>query len=191
MVEKLRSEGVVIAFDANFRPQLWPDASAAREARRRIMPLVDIALPSIDDEDRLWGSADGQAHARRWLDAGAREVAVKLGKDGCLVATATTMTTFPTAAVPPRDTSGASDAFNAGYLHARMMGASRVIAAVAGNDLARWVITRPGALPVRDPEAPYADWSGHWLSTSRDKQKSSRSARDQLDGRAFPDQVDC
>jgi 2-dehydro-3-deoxygluconokinase len=57
--------------------------------------------------------------------------------------------------LPPLDTSGAGDAFNAGYLQARLRGADPKEAALAGHSLAGWVIQRAGAIPPRDAEAHY------------------------------------
>jgi 2-dehydro-3-deoxygluconokinase len=50
----------------------------------------------------------------------------------------------------PVDTSGAGDAFNAGYLHARLSGATPTEAANEGHRLAGWVVMRPGAIPPQD-----------------------------------------
>ena len=49
------------------------------------------------------------------------------------------------AAPPARDSTGAGDAFAAGFLAARARGADPVEAAVAGHDLARSVLLSPGA----------------------------------------------
>jgi 2-dehydro-3-deoxygluconokinase len=50
----------------------------------------------------------------------------------------------------PVDTSGAGDAFNGGYLAARMDGASVEDAVMAGHRLAGWCVMRSGAIPARD-----------------------------------------
>ena len=48
-------------------------------------------------------------------------------------------------APPARDSTGAGDAFAAGFLAARMRGAAPVEAAMAGHALARSVLFSPGA----------------------------------------------
>ncbi|MGA7809197.1 sugar kinase, partial [Bradyrhizobium sp.] len=43
-----RSRGGKIAFDGNYRPRGWSDAAAARRAFNEILPLVDLALPTLE-----------------------------------------------------------------------------------------------------------------------------------------------
>jgi len=53
----------------------------------------------------------------------------------------------PPSKVTPVDTSGAGDAFNAGYLDARLRGEPPHLAARQGHKLAAWTIARRGAIP--------------------------------------------
>ena len=62
----------------------------------------------------------------------------------------------PEEVLSPVDTSGAGDAFNSGYLAARIRGESPDAAARAGHALAGWCVMRSGAIPARDGSAPYA-----------------------------------
>jgi 2-dehydro-3-deoxygluconokinase len=60
-LDAVRRQGGRIAFDSNYRPLGWPDADAARAAFTMIMPRVDTALPTLDDERRLFGDKDAAA----------------------------------------------------------------------------------------------------------------------------------
>jgi 2-dehydro-3-deoxygluconokinase len=151
--DAVRARGGKIAFDGNYRATLWPDVASARVARNRAIAGCDIGLPTLDDEIAIDGGRDAAACAARWRALGAREVTVKLGARGCLVETGEIVA--PPAAVTVVDTSGAGDAFNAGYLHARLAGADVREAALGGHRLAGWTITRPGAIPARTDDAPY------------------------------------
>ena len=157
-VTKVRSNGGKFAFDSNFRPALWSDRSSALCASMQLASLADIGLPTCSDEAQLRDvECSPQAIANEWLHAGAHEVVVKTGHDGCVVATGHEVEQVP----PPRpvnvlDSSGAGDAFNAGYLSMRMNGASPRSAAEAGHAVAGWVVQRRGAIPAIDAEAPYA-----------------------------------
>jgi 2-dehydro-3-deoxygluconokinase len=120
------------------------------------MPHVDIALCALDDCTSLFGDTDPNVATERWRSAGVSEVVVTEGGAPCLVIGKET-TLVPARAAPDVvDTSGAGDAFNAGYLHARLHGQTPEIAAQSGHDLAAWIVGLPGALPARDENAPYA-----------------------------------
>lgn len=148
----VRARGGRVAFDGNYRPALWADAGEAAEVRDRALACADIGLPTLVDEIGIDGPTDAGQVAARWRRHGVDEVVVKLGAEGCLLNGATI---GPRTIRSPVDTSGAGDAFNAGYLAARMTGSAPMAAAQAGHALAGWVITRPGAIPPRSGDAPY------------------------------------
>ncbi len=50
-----RQRGAKVVFDNNYRPRLWADVQTAREAYRRVLAEVDIALLTEDDERALFG----------------------------------------------------------------------------------------------------------------------------------------
>lgn len=144
---RVRRRGGEVAFDPNYRPACWKSAGDARAAIAEIAPLVSIALPTLEDERMLWGDDTPQAAAARWREFGAREQVVKVGADGALAVSATAETLVP--ASPPRsivDTTGAGDAFNAGYLGMRLRGGSQLEAARLAHALAAIVIEHPGAI---------------------------------------------
>ena len=145
---RARARGAKIAFDGNYRPRLWASAAEAAAARDAAIAVCDIGLPSLDDEQALSGAANAEAVAARWRAAGAAEIIVKLGARGCLTPGGELVP--PPHAITPVDTSGAGDAFNAGYLHARLDGNPPPAAALAGHRLAGWVVSRSGAIPARD-----------------------------------------
>lgn len=149
---RVRARGGRVAFDGNYRPRLWSDAATARYWRDRAIALCDIGLPTLADEVEMGEADDAADAARRWGAGEGREIIVKLGGDGCRVNEALIPVPQTLAVV---DSSGAGDAFNAGYLHARLSGASPQQAALAGHRLAGWNIGRRGAIPPRDADAPY------------------------------------
>lgn len=154
LCEAVRANGGKVAFDGNYRARLWPDAATARRWRDRAIALSDIGLPTLADEVEMGEADDAAAAARRWGAGEGREVVVKLGAEGCLV---DGEVVAPPAKLSVVDSSGAGDAFNGGYLHARLAGRSPREAALAGHRLAGWNIGRRGAIPARDADAPYAD----------------------------------
>lgn len=152
LAASVREAGGKVAYDSNFRPQLWPSLDEARRYSQLAMASCDIGLPTNVDECELAGSLmEGADIASRWRQAGCSEVVVKAGEHGC---------TYSDTVTPPRnhdaqvvdvvDSSGAGDGFNAGYLASRHRGDNPEAALHAGQQLAAWVIGKKGAIPKRE-----------------------------------------
>ena len=154
-LQAARQAGALIAMDSNYRPHGWgQDAERARSVFERFWRLADIAMPTLEDEQRLWGDADEQTTASRLRRLGAREVVVKLGARGAFVAGEGFGQLVPAEkGLQVVDTTAAGDSFNAGYLAARSTGASPVDAARQGNRLASVVIQHRGAIVPEDATA--------------------------------------
>ena len=151
ILENLRASGVRIAFDSNFRPAGWPSRTSAGAWFREVLARTDIALPTFDDEQALFGDPDEAAVAERLHETGVREVVVKLGEGGCLVSTEKGAERMPTDLVAPViDSTAAGDSFNAGYLAARLFDRSPANAARLGHRLAGEVVRHRGAIIAKD-----------------------------------------
>jgi 2-dehydro-3-deoxygluconokinase len=147
-----RARGATIAFDGNFRPRGWGGVTdRAQDTFARFLPLVDIMLPTFDDEQALWGDAKPQDTLARLAKYGIGEIVIKDGTNGAYVRSAAGNIHVPVPQkVEPLDTTAAGDSFNAGYLVARHKKASEEDAALAGHRLAARVIAHRGAIiPAR------------------------------------------
>lgn len=144
----MSARGGKVVFDGNYRPRLWPSAAEARLARDAAIALADIGLPTLEDEAVLSCAISADDVSTHWQSIGCKEVVVKLGAKGCRLPDGRIMA--PAQVLRPVDTSGAGDAFNAGYISARLKDASPQEAALSGHALAGWTIMRPGAIPPRD-----------------------------------------
>lgn len=147
LASQVRANGGEVAFDVNYRPRGWADRRTAANAIEAFARHVSIALPSAEDQASLFGDQTSGEAIRRWRMAGAKEVVVKSSEQGATVgADGEIIDVPPERMVTPRDTTGAGDAFNAGYLAGRISGLPPVEAAKMGNKLAAAVIQHPGAV---------------------------------------------
>lgn len=150
VVDAARRGGARIAFDPNHRPRLWASPETARGAFEAALGLADIALPTFGDEAALFGDATPQATIARLSAAGVGEIAVKDGQEAALVAAEGKMTSVPPVAVRAVDTTGAGDAFNGGYLAARLAGLAPRAAAGKAHRVAAAAVGVHGALAPFD-----------------------------------------
>jgi 2-dehydro-3-deoxygluconokinase len=149
VLDGLRGAGTRVAFDSNYRPVGWPGVDAARAWMNEAWRRCDIALPTLDDEQRLAGDADADAVIARLRHLGVGEIVLKLSSEGSLVWSRDAPTP---ARVPPDmvvkvvDTTAAGDSFNAGYLYGRLTGRDPAASARIGGGLAAIKIQHPGAI---------------------------------------------
>ena len=147
----LRGRGAChVAFDSNYRPQLWENAEVARRWVREMWQIADIALPSLDDEIALFGDADEEAVVARFAASDWRACAIKRGALGPISARLA-RDAHPDFAPAQEvvDTTAAGDSFNGGYLAALLRGDDEKRCLLAGHAIASRVVGAPGALIAR------------------------------------------
>ncbi|MDB9808718.1 sugar kinase [Yoonia sp.] len=141
-----RAKGARVSFDPNVRPKLWTWPEETKTTLSRFFQITDIILPSFDDEAALWGDAAPQMTVERFSKAGVSEIVVKNGAGPVRALSADGEVLVDTPSVSGiRDTSGAGDAFNAGYLAARLNGAHQSDAIRAAQQMSSEVIRHFGA----------------------------------------------
>jgi ribokinase len=135
---RARAAGMTISIDPSSAAPL------ARLGAARFLDLAghpDVVLPNADEAAALTGGTDARAAAAA-LTAHAREVVVTLGAAGALWTDGRVTIDAPAAATAPEDTTGAGDAFAAGFLAAWLDGAPAGAALAAGNALAARALGR-------------------------------------------------
>lgn len=110
-----RRAGVRVSFDTNLRLKLWP-LDRARAVTSDVLRLSDIVLPSWDDITALTGLSEPEAIVDHCLRLGAKVVALKLGADGALVASADERHRIAPFPCVPVDATGAGDTFGGTFV---------------------------------------------------------------------------
>ncbi len=145
-----RQDGGRVIFDNNYRRRGWPDVAEAKTAFEAMYRITDIALPSADDDRQLFDDESNDAVIERLRAWGIGEIVLKRGGEGSLVADDTTVKHVPPMLVDDVvDTTAAGDSFNAGYIAARINGASPEDSAKNGSKLAALVVQHRGAIIPR------------------------------------------
>jgi 2-dehydro-3-deoxygluconokinase len=123
-----KRHGVLVAYDTNYRPRLWPVARAAAVIHAAIAQ-ADIALPSLEDAQALTGLDDADAIVDFYLARGPRIVVLKRGAQGALLGTAEGRHVVPPFPCTPVDGTGAGDSFCGGFLARLIAGDTPLLAA--------------------------------------------------------------
>jgi ribokinase len=142
LIARARRAGLVVALDAGPGP--------SRDARREILelaPQLDALFVSLDEAEALTDRRGADA-LEAIANCGAREILLKRGAAGCQFLSAGTGSRWWMVAPLPVDavdTTGAGDAFAAGFLHAKLRGWTTADAALLANAMGAAATTRLGA----------------------------------------------
>ncbi|MBY0403931.1 MAG: sugar kinase, partial [Cyanobacteria bacterium] len=149
-----KENGILTAFDPNYRQRLWPHTETALDAYNAILPYVDILLPSTPgDTVPVFGLEKPEQLIEYFWLKGVKLVVVKAGEKGCYVGYKKKIEHLAANSVKVMDTTGAGDAFNGGFLHGITAGVDVIDCARLGITTAGFNVQRRGALnglPRRD-----------------------------------------
>ncbi|MDR0249278.1 MAG: carbohydrate kinase [Oscillospiraceae bacterium] len=115
-VRLARKAGCVISFDPNYRAMLWPSERAAALCISSALGQTDILKVSEEEALLLTGIGDAEGAGKALLSRGPCCVCVTLGARGALLCRPGFCLHTPTYPGPVTDTTGAGDAFTAGFL---------------------------------------------------------------------------
>ena len=107
----------------------WDTESGWLQVLAPSLPYIDLLFVNQDEGEMLTGTRDPQLCHARLIAAGAKDVVIKLGAQGCFASGSY----IPGFAVDAVDTTGAGDCFVGAFLAAQARGMSRHDAARAAN----------------------------------------------------------
>jgi sugar/nucleoside kinase (ribokinase family) len=118
-----REAGVRVIFDLDVAPSYFAQAQLGAESELlESLSLVDVLKPCKAAARELTGETDYEKMAAKLLALGPKIVAVTMGPEGCLIASANTMHHVPAFDVSVVDSTGAGDAFMGGLSYGLLQG---------------------------------------------------------------------
>lgn len=145
-LSEFKQQGMIIAFDTNYRPKLWDTPAVARACMNAVLPFVDIGLPSLTDMMALYETDDRDVCFEHYFSAGVSKIIASCGEDGYMIATKDACREYPVEVVRAIDTTAAGDSFNGAYLAAIMQGDDDETACKKAAALSAKVVQCRGAL---------------------------------------------
>ena len=137
-----RARGLTVTLDT-----AW-DPSGQWRRVLEVLPHVDYFLPSLEEAQHIFGLSEPEAIAAAARRFGPQAVVIKLASEGCYVLApgAAHGVHIPPLSVVAVDTTGAGDAFCAGFLGALARGWDTLAAARMGTVTGALSVTRLGAI---------------------------------------------
>lgn len=147
-----RRAKITVSLDLNLRMETWGLDDNARVIFARAIELSDVVFGNAYEEIIPLAREQTAEGASRILCDGQRTVIARLGDQGALVTTPEGNFRVPAFSVNVVDTLGAGDAFNGGFIAARLAEQDLQQATRWGHAVAALKIGRPGArgLPTMD-----------------------------------------
>ncbi|MDH7516195.1 MAG: PfkB family carbohydrate kinase [Bacteroidota bacterium] len=135
-----------------YEPAIWRDRNDAATTIKKTLQFSDIATPTIDDAEHLFGKVPAEDLVRNYHDFGVETVILFMGREGCLLSRHGSMESVPAIPAQAVDPAGVHEAWHAGLFFA--MNAEKELATAVrfANAVAAWVLQQPGSL-VDIPDA--------------------------------------
>ncbi|EKE04750.1 MAG: hypothetical protein ACD_20C00007G0011 [uncultured bacterium] len=112
-----KEKGCTVAYDPNYRPQLW-SISEAKEAMEEVIDYVDIIfLNTAHDAEKLIGISSPDKVIKYFWDRGVNTVVTKMGQNGSTIGYNGEMNHLQSCVTNIVDTTSAGDAYNGAFLH--------------------------------------------------------------------------
>lgn len=146
-MESARDRGATVSVD------LASSAPLAANRRRAwsVVERSDLVFANVDEAAALLGGG-GAGALLDGLLSHVEAAVIKLGSEGCIAGNGVDRVTVPAISTSVVDTTGAGDAFTAGFLPRWLLGASLATCVEAGQESAVRTLSRVGAgPPAADP----------------------------------------
>lgn len=137
-LEVARSAGVLVSYDPNYRPLLWPSEAAAVAQMKSVLGQVDLLKVSDDEATLLTGHHDSREAAGALLAYGPRVVVVTKGEMGAELYTQQFSAVAQGFKANSVDTTGAGDCFWGSFI-GQLIAAQRPVETLTQQDYAAFL----------------------------------------------------
>lgn len=144
-MEQARGMGVPVSFDLNLRLENWGWEEGFRDVVDAAVERSDVILGAASDEMAAMTGITDPVEAAASIAGGDRLAIARLGAGGAVACSDLGVVAVPGFEVAVLDTVGAGDAFDAGFIAARLRGFDVAGALRWGNAVAALSLTQPGA----------------------------------------------
>jgi sugar/nucleoside kinase (ribokinase family) len=141
---EIRNFGITTSLDVVFNVRM--DDPKLQKTLWEVLPHLDYFTANAYEVFRLTGEEDYKKAADVLLTRGAHNIIIKLGERGCYILSPTFSGIIPGIVVEVVDTTGAGDAFTAGFISALVSGREIDDACRMGNQAGAKICTKLGAI---------------------------------------------
>lgn len=141
LAQRLRSAGTTVSLDVG-----WVEPWLCNRQSFVALREIDLFLPNEREGAEMTGVTEPEAILRRFAEAGAPRVALKLGAAGSMMLSGDRVIRAAPVGVIPVDTTGAGDCFDGGFISAWIAGEPTTECLRAGNECGALSTTAPGGL---------------------------------------------
>jgi sugar/nucleoside kinase (ribokinase family) len=140
VVRALQARGGAVSWDFGWNPAL-----RRQQAFAALLAALDLVFVN-EAEAKLYAGVRSLPAAFAWWRRTARAAVVKLGARGAVYLSDAAVLRSPAVRARVVDTTGAGDAFDGGYLSARLRGGDAGTCLLRGNEAGAAAVTRAGGL---------------------------------------------
>jgi fructokinase len=116
LIEMAQRRGLMISYDPNYRPTLWPSEARAREVIQEAFHYAHLAKVSWEEWEVATGHKDLDPGIQAVLDKGVELLLVSRGAEGALATNGEYRIQIPAFPIQVVETTGAGDAFMAAMI---------------------------------------------------------------------------
>lgn len=155
-----QQKGLMITYDPNYRPTLWPDVETAQRVIRDSFRHCHLAKISEEEWEVATGHTELEAGIKAVLDWGVELLVISRGPNGAIATNGDYCIELPAIPVDVVETTGAGDGFTAAMItrllpERERLGSLRSVDESVVRDALAYAIvvggltcTRPGAIPA-------------------------------------------